>query len=494
MKNPELISSHYNIFIPLFNSYQGTTFLLFNSLSGSIDLIDDKIHQVLINLASEDESLCKKYAENIRQFLDVEVIQYLDRRGYLFTNEKEEEHFDLLYKTFLDFHRQNYPQSIVVIPTYHCNLQCSYCWQRLHNMDSGVITTEMINSLFLSLPNIIENINGKKAEVVVFGGEPLMDYQNLAEKVTLILTKSKEYGFATKIITNGTGLADSIENNYQFIDLIQVTVDGPPEVHNLRRPLPSADSFKLILNGVDKALKYGKLINLRVNVDFENLSSLPVLAEILKDRGWLDTELLNVHIAPTKNHRINESSTNQGNLLKRILDFRAENEIMKIFNLDGFAGYKYIEGFKDTGLLPLHRFFHCEAQTNFWAFDLRGDIYVCWDAAGIPELSIGKFSPEVMIDKDKLSIWRNHSSLNSKKCRKCKVAPNCGGGCLFMSIEKSDGFSSNYCDSLLADYYQAIKVNLDWFTKHAELGDHAVGLVVSDRVISEINLEYGLLR
>ncbi len=457
--------------------------------------MDDAIHGTLQNLTSENKTVCDESGKNNKISLAYEVIQYLDRRGYLFENETEEmEHFDLLYKTFLTFHRQNYPQSIVVIPTYHCNLQCKYCWQRLHNMDSGIITADSINELFSSLPSIIENIGQKKIELVVFGGEPLMNYQDLTERVTSILKKSKEYGFATKIITNGTGLADFIEDNHQLIDLIQVTVDGPPEIHNRRRPLPGADSFELISNGIDRALQYGKLINLRVNVDFENLSSLPVLAEILREHGWLDNGLLNAHLAPTKNHKETEIHENQENILQKVLDLKNENELMRIYNLDGFSGYKYIEGFKETGLLPLHRFFHCEAQTNFWAFDLRGDIYACWDAAGIPELSVGKFSPRVAIDKDKLSMWRNHSSLNSEKCKKCKIAPNCGGGCLFMAIEKDNDFSSNYCDPLLLNYRQAINANLDWFIRHAELGDHAVGLVVSDRVITEINLEYGLLK
>ncbi len=489
-----LTSSRYNIFIPLFDSCQGASFLLFNTLSGSIDLVDDVIHDTLLSLNSEDKVLCKEFGDNNDKNLADEVIDYLDRRGYLFMNEDEEmEHFDLLYKTFLTFHRQNYPQSVVVIPTYHCNLQCKYCWQRLHNMDSGVITDEVINRLFSSLPEIIENMDEKKIELVVFGGEPLMDYQDLTKKVTSILKKSKEHGFATKIITNGTGLADFIDDNYQLIDLIQVTIDGPPEIHNRRRPLPGADSFDLILKGLDRALKCKKFINLRVNVDFENLPSLPILANILEEHGWLGNGLLDVHLAPTKNHGKNETPGNQGNILQSVLKLRDENELMKIYNLDGFSGYKYIEGFKETGLLPLHRFFHCEAQTNFWAFDLRGDVYACWDAAGIPDLSVGKFSPEVMMDKEKLSIWRDHSSLESEKCKKCKIAPNCGGGCLFMAIEKSNDFLSNYCDPLLADYHQAITTNLDWFKEHAELGDHAVGLVVSDRVISEINLEYGLL-
>ena len=485
-------SSRYNIFVPLGEPCEGASYILFNTLAGSIDLVDKGIYQVLSALVPGKRASQADIKYTHPPFSS-EVVQYLDRRGYLFENDDEEDHLDMLYKQFLEFHRQNYHQLIVVIPTYHCNLQCEYCWQRLYNMDSSVITEEMVNTLFKNLTKIIDDLPQKKAELVVFGGEPLIDYQDLHKQVKSILTKSRDFGFSTKIISNGTGLAAAIDDIYQYVDLIQVTIDGPPAIQNQRRPLPGGDSFKLTHAGIDRALGHGNRINLRVNVDLVNITSLPDLAQIIDRSGWLETGLFTVHLAPVKNHKVHEPSAGQGNLLQHILSLKDQNSLMEIFNLDGFAGLKYFEGFKESGLFPLHRFFHCEAQINFFAFDLRGDVYACWDAAGIPELAVGKYSPNIMIDKSKLSTWRDRNGLQLEKCRKCKISPNCGGGCLFLSLEKYNSFSSNYCDSLLSDYKEAIEINRDWLIKHAVLGDHAVGLVVSDRVISEINLEYGLL-
>jgi radical SAM protein with 4Fe4S-binding SPASM domain len=166
---------------------------------------------------------------------------------------------------------------------------------------------------------------------------------------------------------------------------------------------------------------------------------------------------------------------------------------MDVFDLSGFSGVKYVKGFKESGLLSLHRFFNCEAQISFLAFDLYGDLYPCWDAAGIHDLAIGSISPDVTIDTDKLNAWRGRTALDIEACQGCPIAPHCGGGCQFIALEHTGSPDVAVCDSMLAGYVHAITDNAAWLVERAREGDHVVGLVEGDRVRTAVHRPFGLL-
>ena len=69
------------------------------------------------------------------------------------------------------------------------------------------------------------------------------------------------------------------------------------------------------------------------------------------------------------------------------------------------------------------------------AFDLHGDIYACWDAAGIKDLSVGRFLPEVELYERRLNMWRKRTTLDIGECGGCTSQPHCGGGCQFLALE-----------------------------------------------------------
>ena len=69
---------------------------------------------------------------------------------------------------------------------------------------------------------------------------------------------------------------------------VQVTLDGPRELHDARRPhKDGGGTFDRIAAGVDALLEAGVPVNLRVVADRENLPRLPELAAFAEARGWL---------------------------------------------------------------------------------------------------------------------------------------------------------------------------------------------------------------
>jgi uncharacterized protein len=471
-----LYPSVYNFTVPLGGGWHA----LVNLLAGSLDVVDDALTSSLLPTPAS-------------RHLDVptEVERYLDARGYLWADlQQERSQAALLRRELLEFHRNSVRQTLVVIPSYHCNLRCGYCWQRLYGLDSPIMTREVMDHLFDSIPQVVQREPGREAEIIVFGGEPLAEIPELRQRVLDILERSSASGYSTKIVTNGVGLAAAAPYLAGRADVIQVTIDGPPDVHRRRRPLPGGDSYEPLRRGVNEALRAGLRINIRVNADLQNLPTLPDLAAHIRDQGWLETGLLTVHLAPVKNHNSRKETIAEERVLHGVLDLAASDERMSVFSLDGFAGIKYFDSFMATGLLPLHRFFHCEAQMNFYAFDLNGDIYACWDAAGLPSLAVGRYLPEVAIDSEKLALWRDRDGMAISACEGCVALPSCGGGCAFLAYEHAGAFTGQNCDSLLEAFKSAVARNADWILSRAHAGDHCVGLVRADEVITPVTRQF----
>lgn len=490
------VQSAYNVLVPL-QTEGAPYFALFNTLAGSIDILDQSVADGLKTLSGAGSQqliqIVRSKTPAAPPPLDADVMSYLDARGYLFESQDEERvQARLLYDEMLKFHREVVRQPLAIIPSYNCDLKCPYCWQRLYDMDSPIMSAETAERLFEALPQITGRSPDQPVDLAIFGGEPLQDVPELRERVLHLLDLSNVAGFSTKIISNGVGLAAAAPHIVGKVESVQVTIDGPADIHRRRRPLPHGDSFTAMVAGVDAALEHGIPIHVRVNVDLNNLPRLPELVDFARDRGWTDTGLVDFHLAPVKNHNPRKETNSESSLLDEVLALGDRCEQMAAFDMTGFPGIKYFQGFQESGLLSLHRFFNCEAQINFFCFDLHGDIYACWDAAGIKDLSVGRFAPEVEMYESRLNQWRKRTTLDIGGCQGCNSQPHCGGGCQFLALEHTKSFFSPNCDSMLEGYIRSIERNAAWLLERAVAGDHAVGLVTREGVVTPVEREFGL--
>jgi uncharacterized protein len=496
------VQSVYNVIVPLDGreSDDRPYFALFNTLAGSIDILDQDVARELgeIEGAPRADFVPRSALTSRRRpkssRLAPGTLEYLARRGYLWdTRQEEAAQARMLYQAMLRFHRRNVRQPIIVVPTYNCNLKCPYCWQRLYHLDSPVMSEEMIDHLFEVLPSVVEAPKPDYVALTVFGGEPLQDDPLLRSRVVRILDRGLEAGYTNGIITNGVGLGAALPEIKGKVKVIQLTFDGPARIHRKRRPLPGGDSFTPLAEAVSEALAAGIRIRARVNVDETNLEHLPELADYARERGWLDDPHMYFHLAPVKNHNPRHPGKPERELFAKILELVERDPRMAAFDLTGFAGLKYFKGFQESGLFSLHRFFNCEAQINCWVLDLRGDVYACWDSAGLQHLAVGRFDPAWDIDPARLARWRDRNALEIEACQSCASAPHCGGGCQFLAYEHAARHDAPACDALEDSYVYAIRKSSEWLCDHARAGDHAVGLVTREGVLTAVDRPFGLI-
>lgn len=66
-------------------------------------------------------------------------------------------------------------------------------------------------------------------------------------------------------------------DNKRYIDNMTITLDGPAEIHNARRPLVVGNSFSTIVNNLSLLSEKGFHLTVQINIDDENISSVEKL-------------------------------------------------------------------------------------------------------------------------------------------------------------------------------------------------------------------------
>lgn len=408
--------SSYNII-----TRAGEGHAILNPLSGNFDFF------------SEEE---KRSMDQIREGsaeLDPELAAYLKSRGYLLDSRAEEER--LLRKKHLEFEMlaAETPTQILLVPTYGCNLACTYCFQKGITDPGALITREVVDAFFRHI-EVFHRDKPVRPFITLFGGEPLVNSPAQQEIISYIVGQAAAKGYELAAVTNGYDLVDYVDVLRQSrIREIQVTVDGPAEVHDARRATANGrGTFDRIMAGIEKAIEAGFPINFRVVLDRDNVRDLVPLAELLDRKGWLDLGSERFKTQIGRNYELFECSISPQNLMpevelwRAITDLAAQHPILKKFHRPEFKGIGYLV---ETGELYAPAFDTCPAYKSEWVYDLHGNIYGCTASCGREDYRGGTFYPETTFNRDEIEQWERRDVLNIPECRECEVAHLCGGGC-----------------------------------------------------------------
>jgi uncharacterized protein len=216
---------------------------------------------------------------------------------------------------------------------------------------------------------------------------------------------------------------------------VQVTLDGPRELHDRRRPHANgAGTFDRIVAGVDGLVAAGIPVNLRVVADRDNLPALPELAAFAEARGWLDLPASRFKTQVGRNYELFGCASRQdrGALFDRVelwaeyLRLSEEHPVLRRFHRPRFHGIGHLA---ETGELPAPNFDACPAAKTEWAFGPDGSVYGCTATVGHPAHRLGSFFPVETRDEAAIARWSGRSTLTVPGCTGCALAPVCGGGC-----------------------------------------------------------------
>ncbi|AFQ11720.1 TPA: radical SAM protein [Bacillus pacificus] len=462
-----MIASTYNSTYKLSDG----NYVLINSLSGALDVINTDIKKVLDDIKRNKKLTLYPELE--------ELLSFLTKRGYLFNDRDEELNKLTIIRDRMTESLANSNSGVTfnVCTTYMCNLRCPYCYQghEIHKI-SHALTPAEVDKMFQAVDNILsmENERGRfenaTHRMMLYGGEPLLP--TTRKTVEQVVKRGiEEYGFRMYAITNGTFLhefLDFLEPYKENWDYFQISIDGPKHIHDQRRiTAGGTGTFDRIAANISLALERGFAVGLRTNVNKDNLAYVKELATFIEDQHWNTYPNFGWQVSPVTDHYGDNLPNHlpEHELLAEIYNIFGDlEEFMDKFNaklgtdlnirtsrirqaIRTFDWEKVSELDSCSSVMhSLPYFKECSArEQRFYAFGAEGLIYACPEAVGKPETAVGSFFPEYNLDADKHAIW-NQDITDSEQCSSCSISLFCGGGCAYANLMRNGAINKPYCN------------------------------------------------
>ncbi len=393
--------------------------------------------------------------------LPAQVVAELRRAAILVDPIKEE----LCIGSIVDSYLRPSCLKLTIAFTARCQMSCSYCFQSgrdvslRHDQDTVHTTIKWAGKY-------IKEHGLSALHLGLFGGEPLADdqialvyaqeFKKLCEQLRVPLEIS--------LTTNGLNLSNDIL--VMLIDCglkyVRVTLDGPPAVHDLRRPtIVGGGTFERILANIKNAADLdGFGIGVAVNVDDTTSRSINDLLDILQRAGLKDdVEIILEPVMPqfAEHNRGTIDSENAFKSLAEAFHHVVERQF-SIPLLPGMCGSCNV------------------VQENCFVIDWSGDIFNC----SFTMLEKGMSCGSVVDGLNKRELAAPPSAVNKldrasdvlRVCmeRQCPYLPICGGGCRYQAWLVDGDWSSPHCPEALFD-----KIAADAFA-------HSFGLKCRERL------------
>jgi len=430
---------HWSKYNTLFNSAR-FGFFVYNALSNTLIELDEQHYQRLKRLADTNCQI-KLYDEGFYDLL----------REKLILVEPGEEQKRLLLQ---QYQRQavSFDSSVLgltIAPTLRCNFRCPYCFES--SQKRGASMPSALQEHLLSW--IRKHNNIRRLSVVWYGGEPLLAFDSICGLTENFKALDIQYDNAG-LITNGYLLDQGkiAKLNDLKITFIQITLDGPREVHNKRRFLAGGGpTFDRILENISNLMhsNYTGKCKVRVNVDRNNVQDyLQLRSEMLERFKDSRLRVYPGHAVPVQDHPYN-----RGKCL--------ENNEWSSFNLQMYHEQSIV---LPGGLYPPGSAggMCIATQHKGYVVGPEGELYKCWEDVGKKEMEVGNIHEDPQLSNQVLQARyvSEMDAYNDPECRECKTLPVCGGGCVQKRMQyrlgwdRKQKFCSVYNERLI-DYLEA---------------------------------------
>jgi uncharacterized protein len=344
-----------------------------------------------------------------------------------------------------------------IVPTYGCNFRCTYCYEEDNVLNQLTIDTQQIDCVFNTIKNIEKD---KEINITLIGGEPLL--KENYKIIEYIIGKISAQGYSYNIVTNGYDLC-------YFIDLlkgvkpnyIQITIDGLEEIHDQRRNTITCDNtFRKIMENVQLSLDANLNINIRTNVDEENLENLPLLATFLRE-NYLRYPNFNAYLYMISDGGClgTKNCVDEVEAIKRIINMQKNCPDMSIFDWS-FHGMEFLNSVLD-GTIPKIKSRFCSACANQFIFSPDNKIYKCLFGIGDTRFSVGTYYPDLLMDRNKVENWKSRNISNMKKCKLCKFKFLCAGGCANKSMKYYGDIYQTSCPNFKGIFKEVLNYHLE---------------------------------
>lgn len=372
------------------------------------------------------EALRKGGIESRREGL----VSYLAEHGYLVA-EDTNEYRRLQYQIGREQHRTDTLQ-LILLASEDCNFRCTYCYE---NFARGTmkpwVRTGIKGLVEKRLPTL------RRLRVSWFGGEPLYGFEAIRDLGPFFeeTARSAGLGFSSDMTTNAFLLTPEIADQLLAwkINDFQITIDGPPELHDCSRPTRDGQgTFSTIFANLQALHQRPELfrVNLRVNFDRNNYPHLDSFFDLVSRELGDDQRFKLRFRAVGRWGGPNDDSLDVCGLEGPEI----QHELERVARERGLN----VEG----SLKEINRFGSqvCYAARPYnFIIGADGQLMKCTVLLDAKDYNVvGKIGEDgnLDLDMDKMALWTEPAYESDTKCKKCVVLPLCQGThCPLIRIE-----------------------------------------------------------
>lgn len=410
-------SSFYNLCYKIEGS--NLIWIIGNSYSGCIIKADDELKEIIINF--NQERFEKLRTDNS------DVCDYLLDKGFIVDRSLNE--LERLRIRFWEAKFNNKNIHLTILPTNECNLACVYCYEEPGKQR---FTPAIVDKVKKFVDDRISSL--ATLSVTWYGGEPLLEFwavEELSHYFSQLCDKN-DVKYSASMVSNGTlldnGKVDALVSG--GVKRIQITIDGPEDVHNIRRFYRNGKkpSFDDIIAGV--ASCKGKIpVGIRINVDRNNANRFKELIDYLFSKSLLGADSGNSVSLGIVKHWTDKVRINQ----KQLLPLSVFNDLRKelreylcrcSINKTSKTSYNFIPS------TPC-------AAVNVGNFLISpdGTLKKCWVQA-TEKSNIGSLEEGIDFSCGSTVKWIAYDPTLDECCQNCSLLPICVGGCPYEMMFK----------------------------------------------------------
>jgi uncharacterized protein len=391
---------------------------------GGHDYVYNGISGMLLRVPTESIGAVRDFiAGDDNALVSPEVMRNLVL-GRMVINDDTDE-IAMLERRYRSSQRDDTRLGLTIVTSLGCNFDCPYCFEAKHPSLMEPAIQEMLLDLLREQAHRLTHLR-----VTWFGGEPLVGKKALfaMSDAFIALCDESNVSYSADITTNGYLLTSAVARSLvaRRVESAQVTLDGPPEVHDRMRPLVSGRPtfWKIVRNLV--AVADIIPLSIRVNVDATNADRYEELLQILCNQGLAGK----VFVYPAHIVLPEGSGAPSATYRAPCLNFPEFADLEHAFIQRaaelGFSGAS----------LPGPTGAPCTAvRANDLVVGSRGELYKCWDTVGDHREVIGHLR-NWRDPNDRILKWLHYDPFTNDECRACPALPVCMGGCTFHAMDE----------------------------------------------------------
>jgi len=408
-------------------------YLYFNGLSGAFDLVDAELHGCFTALPARLGLIPPTFRDTLVE------------RGHIVAPGDT----TTMKRTLLAQVRAELPLSelkFMICPTDFCSMGCSHCFTYDHtqNAPRAVMDATKIDRAFAYMFEMSRTTGKNLSNVILYGGEPFQPHTEPI--VRHVLEKARLHGLPLASFSNGYFLETyrTLLTEYKDnIEILAITLDGLAQLHDSKRKLKNA--FDHAVAAIDMLIELGIQVQVKTNVNGQNIGEVPGLISFFKERGWWGRKGMSFELNPIRygNIKLARDTGTDIDLFLAVKKLSETDPDLLQFDLLPLIDNKYhfldalhLHDIKVSGIhfpTKVPKIYHCASPSgNVHIFTADGNIFLCNEEIGQSEAIFGRFdamAEDFRLDEEKIEAYHDRTCDHIQACSACPFLFLCAGGC-----------------------------------------------------------------